>query len=600
MPYNLNKSDGTQLTIIPDGGLDTTTSLDLPGPNYVGYGQKLNENLVYLLENFCANTAPAGLNLQGQLWFDQYNQKLNVFTQQGYSPVSGIINSSTQPLTGHDGDIWFNQVTEQLYIYDVGAWKQIGPIYTKAMGVSGAIPDTVIASGTGQPHNIIRLQNGNKLIAIISYDANFVPATPIDGFPRIYTGITFNTEINPTINSNLTGAVTGSLTGTVNGSLHGDVLGNVTGNVTGNLVGGVTGNLTGDVTGNVTGTNGSFTNLNTTLLTATGGTAIGLANVSSTNAYISAANIVSLVTNSIVSSNIQASTGTVTGLTNFSAITGNIVNLSSSNVNITTGTVTGLTNLTSLTGNIVNLTSSNVRATGGNLTNITSLSGTNLVSTNFNTGNALITGGAITGLTNLTATSLAATNFNTGNALITGGGVYNVVGANITVTGANLITSVTTTANASTSNTAIASTAFVHAVVPRGVIWMWNSTAATIPYGFQLCDGTNGTPDLRDRFVVGAGTSYNPADTGGSNSVTLNSNTVPSHTHTATSTSTFTGVALPGHTHSGTTDNKALTGDFDVAAQSGYAAGVFSQATSYSGNGADPHTNFRIHMATCR
>jgi microcystin-dependent protein len=62
---------------------------------------------------------------------------------------------------------------------------------------------------------------------------------------------------------------------------------------------------------------------------------------------------------------------------------------------------------------------------------------------------------------------------------------------------------------------------------------------ASIPSGWFLCDGTNSTPDLRDRFVVGAGNIYNPADTGGSADAT-----VVSHTHTASSV-----VTDPGHNH---------------------------------------------------
>ena len=53
-----------------------------------------------------------------------------------------------------------------------------------------------------------------------------------------------------------------------------------------------------------------------------------------------------------------------------------------------------------------------------------------------------------------------------------------------------------------------------------------------IPTGYALCDGGNGTPDLRDRFVVGAGTTYAVADTGGAASVTLTEAEIPAHTHT--------------------------------------------------------------------
>ncbi len=54
--------------------------------------------------------------------------------------------------------------------------------------------------------------------------------------------------------------------------------------------------------------------------------------------------------------------------------------------------------------------------------------------------------------------------------------------------------------------------------VEAGVIVMWSGSSATIPSGWALCDGTNGTPDLRDRFVVGAESSYEVGATGGASS----------------------------------------------------------------------------------
>lgn len=77
-------------------------------------------------------------------------------------------------------------------------------------------------------------------------------------------------------------------------------------------------------------------------------------------------------------------------------------------------------------------------------------------------------------------------------------------------------------------------TAGGYALVPSGGIIMWSGTVATIPSGWLLCDGTNGTPNLQDRFVVGAGNNYNPGDTGGADSVTLTTSEIPSHTHTGT------------------------------------------------------------------
>jgi microcystin-dependent protein len=72
-----------------------------------------------------------------------------------------------------------------------------------------------------------------------------------------------------------------------------------------------------------------------------------------------------------------------------------------------------------------------------------------------------------------------------------------------------------------------------------GMIMMWSGSIATIPSGWALCNGASGTPDLRDRFIVGAGNSYAVAATGGSKDAI-----VVSHSHTATST-----VTDPGHFH---------------------------------------------------
>jgi hypothetical protein len=80
-------------------------------------------------------------------------------------------------------------------------------------------------------------------------------------------------------------------------------------------------------------------------------------------------------------------------------------------------------------------------------------------------------------------------------------------------------------------------------VIPPGGIIMWSGSEANIPTGWLLCNGSNGTPDLRNRFVVGAGTgsSYAVGATGGSANAV-----VVSHTHTAT-------VTDPGHFHNGPT-----------------------------------------------
>jgi microcystin-dependent protein len=75
------------------------------------------------------------------------------------------------------------------------------------------------------------------------------------------------------------------------------------------------------------------------------------------------------------------------------------------------------------------------------------------------------------------------------------------------------------------------------AALPSGVIVMWSGATTAVPSGWALCDGTNGTPNLRDRFIVGAGSTYAVGSTGGSASVTLTTATMPKHNHPISSSS---------------------------------------------------------------
>jgi microcystin-dependent protein len=74
-------------------------------------------------------------------------------------------------------------------------------------------------------------------------------------------------------------------------------------------------------------------------------------------------------------------------------------------------------------------------------------------------------------------------------------------------------------------------------LVPAGVILLWSGSIASIPSGWNLCDGTNGTPDLRNRFIVGAGDTYAVGATGGADSVTLTEAQMPAHTHSGSTDS---------------------------------------------------------------
>lgn len=102
--------------------------------------------------------------------------------------------------------------------------------------------------------------------------------------------------------------------------------------------------------------------------------------------------------------------------------------------------------------------------------------------------------------------------------------------------------------------------------VPSGVIAMWSGTNANIPSGWALCDGTNSTPDLTDRFILGRAAASNTNSTGGANTVTLTTGNLPAHTHSIGNIATasvgdhshsFSGNTsnTGGHSHSGSTSN---------------------------------------------
>ena len=84
-----------------------------------------------------------------------------------------------------------------------------------------------------------------------------------------------------------------------------------------------------------------------------------------------------------------------------------------------------------------------------------------------------------------------------------------------------------------------------------GMIILWYGATNNIPSGFVLCDGNNSTPDLRDRFVVGAGSAYSPNNTGGSSSITLAESQLPSHTHNLNHNHTYSSSTSSdgAHTH---------------------------------------------------
>lgn len=140
-------------------------------------------------------------------------------------------------------------------------------------------------------------------------------------------------------------------------------------------------------------------------------------------------------------------------------------------------------------------------------------------------------------------------------------------------------TPVAPTAAVGTNTTQLATTAFVLANgVPAGSILMWSGAIATIPSGWYLCNGTNGTPDLRNRFIVGAYLDDSGAKTTitGSNTQTGGTKDAVnvSHSHTATDS---------GHTHTAAKWSGAAGGPFGSAVGSNGFVNTNSSEVTGSG-----------------
>jgi hypothetical protein len=95
MAYTIVKSDGTVLTTIADGTINTTsTSLGLPGRNFAGYGQTVDTNFVHQIENYASNTPPAN-PLRGQLWYDINNSLLKVCPTDNQTNANAWVTLAT-------------------------------------------------------------------------------------------------------------------------------------------------------------------------------------------------------------------------------------------------------------------------------------------------------------------------------------------------------------------------------------------------------------------------------------------------------------------------------------------------------------------------
>jgi len=187
MAYKINNTFGTLLVTLADGTIDVaTTDLTLIGKGYAGFGEKLNENLVKLLENFNNTTAPSN-KVQGQLWYDKTNNQLNVYTGSKFKPVGSTSNSASAPANAVQGDMWFDTTNTQLYVYTGSAWTLIGPTTVAGSGVTQFTSET-LEDNAGVNKSILKMVANDTVIGVVSNVAFTPSSTETNGAALIAAG----------------------------------------------------------------------------------------------------------------------------------------------------------------------------------------------------------------------------------------------------------------------------------------------------------------------------------------------------------------------------------------------------------------------------
>ena len=202
MAYKINNTFGTLLVTLADGTIDTAkTDLTLIGKGYAGFGERLNENFVKLLENFNNTTSPNNKQ-QGQLWFDRTNKQINVYTGDKWKPVGSTTNSTTSPTNAAQGDMWFDTANSQLYVYDGTAWTLIGPTTVTGSGVTQVVTE-VVQDNTGVNRSILKLVTNDTVVGVVSNLAFTPSATETNavaltaaGFASVAQGLQLSSTVS--------------------------------------------------------------------------------------------------------------------------------------------------------------------------------------------------------------------------------------------------------------------------------------------------------------------------------------------------------------------------------------------------------------------
>jgi|TARA_B110000858_G_scaffold120953_1_gene138050 hypothetical protein len=214
MAYTINKTDGTVVTTITDGTVDNTTSLQLFGKSFSGFGEGLNENLVKLLENASGTAAPTA-PLTGELWFDTNTAQLKIYDGSAFKPTGAAKSQASAPSSASAGDLWHDSDDDQLYVYTGSAFILVGPVYTAGQTLSGWKIETLGSAGGNKV--VSSMYVGNVRVAILSKET-FTPSVTQSGFTSIKAGFTLNSTLSAVFEGTNTQAANIDVSSTTNTS----------------------------------------------------------------------------------------------------------------------------------------------------------------------------------------------------------------------------------------------------------------------------------------------------------------------------------------------------------------------------------------------
>ena len=196
MSYKINKTNGDLLVELADGVIDiVSTDITLVGRNYKGFGEAFNENFVKIIENFASTSAPTN-PLEGQLWYDTSENRLNIYDGTSFRTAGSPTVSSNQPTNLVSGDLWIDNAENKLYFWDGTDLVLVGPEYNSTQGKTNTEAVTMVDT-SNQTRTVLALYIGGVLAGIFS-SSKFTPKIDSNILPYA-AGRAIEIGFNPTV-----------------------------------------------------------------------------------------------------------------------------------------------------------------------------------------------------------------------------------------------------------------------------------------------------------------------------------------------------------------------------------------------------------------